>query len=173
MVPRGAKVFIDANAIAGAYATGCLKAVSKAYKLESAAFCIEEATRRDWNGDKLVNVNQDELKKFIIAIPVLPDEIDKLDFLIEGATDVHDGEKALLTLALAAKDPVWWLCGPDRGTLRAMHRLHKHHHKCSMDQMCSLETLTRGIGLKKEFNGEFFNLSEKWLQQTRTVILLT
>ena len=173
MVPRGSKVFIDANAIVGAYKTGCWKAIAAAYKFESAAFCIEEATRRNWSGRKLITVEPDEIKKWVAAIPVSKDEIVKIDLMLRGATDVHDGEKALLTLALAAKDPVWWLCGPDRGTLRAMHRLHKHHHKCSMDQMCSLETLTRGIGLKKEFNGEFFNLSEKWLQQTRTVILLT
>ena len=103
MVPRGSKVFIDANAIVGVYETGCWKAIAAAYKFESAAFCIEEATRRNWSGSKLITVEPDEIKKWVAAIPVSKDEIVKIDLMLRGATDVHDGEKALLTLALGGK----------------------------------------------------------------------
>ena len=50
----------------------------------------------------------DEIKKWVAAIPVSKDEIVKIDLMLRGATDVHDGEKALLTLALAAGARYHW-----------------------------------------------------------------
>ncbi len=172
MVPRGSKVFIDANAIAGAHGTGCLRAIAAVYRLHSTDLCIEEATRRNWFGQKLVCAEPGELKRLIRSCAMSEDEAAQLDFLIEGAVDLHAGEKGLLTLALAEGDAAWWLCGPDAGTLRALHHLAMHDQFCSMDRMCALETLAKGAGLRKRFEGDRFKLSEKWLQEKRTEILL-
>lgn len=171
MVPRGSKVFIDACAIAGALHTRCWKAVAGAYQLETTEYCLGEVVRRNFYGARLVNDDPDELREHLKVSTVSAQEIGILDVLIQGVTDVHDGEKSLLALALKHKGPALWLCGPDTGTLRAMHYLQKRHRLLSMDQMCSLETLAKGIGLKTKFEDDAFNLSEKWLERKRMLIL--
>jgi len=171
MVPRRSKVFMDTCAIAGAYETGCLKAIAGAYKLESAEICITEATRRNFFGNKLVDCDPSELAKFIKSTPVEQALIDQMDFMLEGAQDVHEGEKALLALALQEKEPVWWICGPDGGTLRALNFLYTRYRNPSMDNMCALETLTKGIGMRKQFEKDYFKLSEEWLKMRRSKII--
>ena len=173
MVPRGAKVFIDANAIAGAHDLGCWKAIIPVYRFVSSSLCIEEVTRRNWFGNRLVKTDPEDLKTVVTTVSVSRHDLDQIEYLIEGVTDVHDGEKSLLVLALAEKEPFWWLCGPDFGTLKAMHHIYGRHQKpCPIDKMCSLETLAKGVGIRKKFEGNYYNLSESWLQQKRLSLLM-
>jgi hypothetical protein len=74
--------------------------------------------------------------------------------------DLDDGERDVLSIALKTKEPVWWLCGPDKATLRAMHFLNL------LDQVCSLELLARGAGLRGR--GMDVECTEKWLAEKRT-----
>lgn len=171
MVPRGSKVFIDACAIAGAVHTGCFKAITGAYQLETTELCLGEVVRRNYYGARLVYKDPEELRKYLSVRSVSEEEIGMMDILIQGTTDIDPGEKSLLALALKTAGQAWLLCGPDAGTLRAMHFINKTHQLCSMDQMCALETLTKGIGLRKKFEGATFNLSEEWLKTKRMMIL--
>jgi hypothetical protein len=77
---------------------------------------------------------------------------------------LDDGERDLLSLALSIKADAWWLCGPDKATIFAMHLLG------IIDRMCSLQGLAETTGLKLSKAEEQY--TQKWLSSVRTQLLL-
>jgi hypothetical protein len=164
MPPRDARIFIDTNAIQAAHRSSCWNALHKFYKLETAALCVEEAVRSNRKGKKLVDRSIDDLKKEVVAHDVTDAHRAVLLHALQGRVDLDDGERDLLSIAMSFKTDVWWLCGPDKATLRAMHLLG------IMDQMCALQGLVKNAGAK---HGELpEQYTEKWLSEKRTVLLL-
>lgn len=164
MPPRDARIFIDTNAIQAAHRSACWNALRKFYKLETASFCLEEAVRSNRNGRKLVDRSIDDLKKEVVAHDVTDAHRAVLLYALQGRVDLDDGERDLLSIAMSFKGDVWWLCGPDKATLRAMYLLG------SMDRMCSLQLLARNAGVN---NGQLeVQYTEKWLSAKRTILIL-
>ena len=68
---------------------------------------------------------------------------------------MDDGERDLLSLAISFKEEIWWLCGPDKATLRAMNLLG------ILEKMCSLQLLAERAGARgKSWEIQY---TEKWL----------
>lgn len=164
MPPRHARVFIDTNAIQAAHRSGCWNALHKSYKLETAAFCLEEALRPNRKGKKLVDRSLDDLKKEVIAHDVTDAQRAVLLHALQGRVDLDDGERDLLSVAVSVKTEAWWLCGPDKATLRAMHLLG------ILDKMCSVQGLAESTGMRLVKLEEQY--TEKWLSSKRTLLLL-
>ncbi len=164
MPPRDARVFIDTNAIQAAHRSACWNALCKFYKLETAAFCLEEVVRPNRKGKKLVDRSIEDLKKEVVAHDVSDEHRAVLLYALQGRVDLDDGERDLLSIAMSFKTDVWWLCGPDKATLRAMHLLG------IMDRMCALQVLANNAGAKANQLEEQY--TEKWLSTKRTVLLL-
>lgn len=89
--------------------------------------------------------------------------VTKLTFQVGSQVDIHDGEKHLLAYALTLPG-VWFLCGPDNGTVRAMQILS------FLDRMVSFEALANATGHR--LKNLPYHFSERWLSNHRTKILL-
>ncbi len=61
MPPRGSIILVDTVAIKGAHDLGCWNSLRKAYELHSVKKCVEEATRPNKHGARLVERHEDEL----------------------------------------------------------------------------------------------------------------
>jgi hypothetical protein len=164
MPPRDARILVDTNAIRAAHQVSCWNAIRKCYKLETADFCIEEAVRPNRHGKRLVNKSGDELRAELHVHTVTDAQRAALALTLLGKVDLDDGERDLLSLAFSTKGEIWWLCGPDKATLRAMHLLN------ILEKMCSLQNLAEGAGVKgKSWEIQY---TEKWLKQKRVMLIM-
>ncbi len=164
MPPRHARVLVDTNAIQAAHRYGCWNALHKSFHLETAEHCIEEALRPNHRGKRLVDRTRDDLTKEILAHAVNDSQRAVLLHALQGRVDLDDGERDLLSIALAIKTDAWWLCGPDKATIFAMHLLG------ILDRMCSLQSLAEATGVRLTKAEDQF--TEKWLASLRTQLLL-
>ena len=164
MPPRRARIFVDTNAIQAAHRYGCWNALQKNFQLETAQHCIEESLRPNRKGRRLVDRNREDLQKEIVAHPVTDAQRAVLLHALQGRVDLDDGERDLLSIALTNKTGVWWLCGPDKATIFALHLWG------IVDRMCSLQALAEAAGLRLA-NPEV-ECTEKWLSAVRTQLLL-
>ncbi len=80
---------------------------------------------------------------------------------ISGLPSLNAGEKSLLAAAYAlGPTAAWLLCGPDKATLIAVHRLKL------AGRMVSLEQLAAGAGQRiRNLEAQY---GARWLQQKRT-----
>ncbi|HVU35338.1 MAG TPA: hypothetical protein VHE61_18015 [Opitutaceae bacterium] len=164
MPKRGDIVFIDTNAIAAAHRVRVWGAVRNAFHLVTATTCVEEATRPNRAGDVLVDKTADQLTA---ELDVRAAD-DAMRFaLVErlGDTVVLDpGERDLLALALAAGVRVWWLCGPDKAALRALHCLGWADHMISVEEIAQMAGApARGLEPQE---------TNRWLAEKRTKLKL-
>jgi hypothetical protein len=155
---------MDTNAIKAAHRLGCWNALRKNYRLHSVRICVEEATRADRRGRKLVDRHEAELAGELVLGQV--DDLARADMrlAIGNRNDVDAGEAELLAYARTLPGRVWWLCGPDAGTIKAMNHLRL------LERMVALETLAKSCGHATAALPA--NYTEKWLSDQRTKLLL-
>ena len=104
MPPAGATVFIDTNAIGAAHRHHCWNALRHHYRLCTVAICLEEATRPDRRGRRLVERTVEELRAELDCLPVSPAQEAALQLVLGGKPSLDPGEKALLAAARGATD---------------------------------------------------------------------
>ena len=121
MPPRGSVLFVDTVAIKGAHETGCWKARRNSYHLVTVEKCIEEATRQDKHRGKLIQREAGELAAELDVRPVTEVQRAALSLRTGKRSDLDDGERDLLAYALTLGREAWWLCGPDKATLKALN----------------------------------------------------
>lgn len=157
-------ILVDTNAIAAAHKFNCWNALKNRYKLRTVELCIEEATRRNKRGKCLVNRDSQDLKDDF-AIVAKVDNLSRAKLMLEvgNRNDVDDGERDLLAYAQSLRGKVWWLCGPDNGTVHAMRTLKL------FERMVSLEAIANTCG--HQFKDLPHNYSEQWLSKHRTDFL--
>ncbi len=164
MPPRHGIVLVDTNAIAAAHTHGCWNSLRTHYRLHSVRECVDEATRPNKRGARLVEREASELVAELTLSA--PDKLAQasLALAIGHRIDVDEGERALLAYARTLPGKVWWLCGPDKGTVGALHVLGL------LDRMVALESLARHSGHAPR--GLPTNYTERWLSDQRTRLLL-
>ena len=162
---RDSIILIDTNAIQAAHRFNCWNALRQSFQLHTVALCIDEATRPDKKGRRLVNRNPAELASDFAHI-ASPSKLDKARLMLDigNRNDVDDGERDLLAYARTLPGNVWWLCGPDNGTVFAMRILK------IFDRMVSLESIARACG--QNIGKLPQNYTERWLADHRTRFLL-
>jgi hypothetical protein len=164
MPPRGSLVLVDTVAIKAAHELGCWNALRKAYQLETVEKCLEEVTRADSQGRQLVARSVAELKTEM-RIHIVT-EIQRAALLMTGGRrpDLDEGERDLLAHALSLGRKAWWLCGPDKATLKTLHKLNL------LERMVSLESMGREVGHR--FSDLEEQYTEAWLKAKRTKLQL-
>ncbi len=164
MPPRGSIILVDTVAIKGAHDLGCWNSLRKAYELHSVKKCIEEATRSNKHGCQLVERREAELAAELKLGAVSPLMRATVTLRIGNRSDLDEGERDLLAYALTLPARVWWLCGPDNGTVNALQILGL------LERMVTLEALARGCG--HPLNAPPRHYTEVWLSERRTRFLL-
>ena len=149
---------MDTNAIAAAVAVNQWHNLKQNYQIETVRKCVEEALRPNRKGAVLVDLPED---KFTQGVKVHEVD-DRLRFVLksEGVPDLDDGELDLLAYAKTQRD-YWWLCGPDRAAVRALHVIGK------LDRSVSLERLIQAYMKKGKFSGLEYGQTEAWLSKFR------
>jgi hypothetical protein len=155
---------VDTVAIKGAHESGCWNALRKAYALHTVKKCLEEATRPNRRGQRLVARGETELTGEI-KLGEVTDLMRATVLLRVGhRLDLDEGERDLLAYALSLNPHVWWLCGPDNGTVNALNSLGL------LDRMISLEAAARGAG--HHTRGLPRHYTDAWIAERRTRFLL-
>ncbi len=161
---RNSIILVDTNAVKEAYNQNCWNALKNYYSLHTVQVCIEEATRTSKKGRRLVERDADDLANDFARVEAIDDLARaKLMLAIGDRNDVDPGERDLLAYACSLQGKVWWLCGPDNGTVHAMRRLKL------FEQMVSLESIGKICGHR--FKTLPHNYSEHWLSKHRTDFL--
>ncbi|MDQ8204213.1 hypothetical protein [Pelagicoccus sp. SDUM812003] len=161
---RNSIILVDTNAIAAAHKLNCWNALKRSYKLHTVELCIEEATRPNRQGRRLVDRDPDQLKSDFAKV-VMVDKKSQAELMLAvgNRNDVDEGERDLLAYAKSLSGNVWWLCGPDNGTVHAMRILRL------FERMVSLEAIAQGCGHR--FKSLPQNYSEEWLANHRRAFL--
>lgn len=154
---------MDTNAIAAAVAVNQWNNLKQNYKIETVSKCVEEALRPNRKGQVLVNLPED---KFINGI-VVHDVGERMRFELRrlGVPDLDAGEEDLLAYARTQVD-YWWLCGPDRAAVRALHSIGM------LDRSVSLERLIKNYMRKGKLPSFDEVQTEVWLSRFRMQLQL-
>ena len=164
MPPRDSIILLDAVAIKAAHQLGCWNALRQTYTLHSVPLCVQEATQVNRSGKQLVARSNEEVTAEITIGAVTTLMRVQITLRLGNRIDLDAGERDLLAYALTLQSKVWWLCGPDNGSVNALHFLGM------LDRMISLQTLSHGAGQK--INAIPHHYTERWLADRRTRFLL-
>ena len=134
-------MLVDANVIIESHRIGAWRALTGGYQVETVEDCVTETQ----TGFQLRREEQvillGELRASLSAEHSVVDR-DRAELLIRKAEIALDrGEESLWAHALG-RDDGWFLCGPDRASLRCGVRLGLR------DRIVSLETLLEGVGYR-------------------------
>jgi hypothetical protein len=164
MIPKGGRILFDTNAIKAAHDHGCWNAIRQHFKVETVEQCLAEVTRCDRHGRTLVARAERDLRTEMVVHPVTALQQVEVVLRTGGMIDLDAGERDLLAYALTLGTAAWWLCGPDKATMRALNKLQL------IDRLVALESLARSAGatpknLKQQY-------TEMWLKDKRTLLLM-
>jgi hypothetical protein len=164
MPPLHAPILTDAMVIQAAHQFGCWNALRKTFQLHSVPQCVDEATRPNKYSRYLVKRTYAAVAAELTMGTVTERMRLELRMLTGHQADLDEGERDLLAYGLSLGQTVWWLCGPDNGTVRAMQTLR------NFDRMVSLEALARQVGCQvQKLPG---NYTDRWLSNHRTQLAL-
>ncbi len=156
--PKHSRIFMDTNAIAAAVAVKQWHNLKQNYQIETVRKCVEEALRPNRHGQVLVDLPED---KFIQGVKVHEvDDRQRFELMRQDVPDLDDGELDLLAFAQKERD-YWWLCGPDRAAIRALHAIGK------LERSVSLERLIQTYSQKGKAPKLEHVQTEAWLSKFR------
>lgn len=149
---------MDTNAIAVAVDVNQWHNLKQYYLIETVQKCVEEALRENRDGLVLVDLSEAKFTQGIKVHEV--DDRQRFELLQRGVPDLDDGELDLLAIAQKERD-YWWLCGPDRAAVRALHTIGK------LDRSVSLERLIQSYSQKGRAPKLDYGQTEAWLSKFR------
>lgn len=138
-VSQGALVLVDTNVIIESHRIGSWQALAGGYLVETVEDCVTETQAGFQNRRQEQSISARELRTSMAAVhSVGVRERAELAVRIQGiALDI--GEESLWAHALG-RDDGWFLCGPDKASLRCGVRLGFR------ERIVSLEELHKRIG---------------------------
>ncbi len=134
VVRPGATVLADTNVIIEAHRTGTWAALVGAYVVETVEDCVAETqtgyqarTREHW-------IDVGDLKASLGAVHEVSDR-ERAELAVQiGGIALDRGEESLWAHALG-RTGSWFLCGPDRASLRVGVRLERRDRLVSMEEL--------------------------------------
>jgi hypothetical protein len=162
--PLHSIILTDAMVIKAAHDYGLWNALRKNYAIHTVPICVEEATRVDSKGRILVRRPYAAIAAEVTIGAVTKAMRTDLTLIVGDQSDLDEGERDLLAYGRTLPIEIWWLCGPDNGTVRAMRTLGV------FDKMVSLQSIAVRAGCQIRKLPD--NYTEQWLSRHRTRDLL-
>ena len=163
-VSRGTPVLLDTNAIIESHRIGAWRALAGGHRVETVEDCVTETqTGFQMRRSEQSIVASDLRASLAGAHAVGNRERAELAVRIEGIA-LDRGEEALWAHALGRKGD-WFLCGPDRASLRCGVRLGFR------ERIVSLEALLEGVGHRPK-TALKDHYTKKWLERTLAEFVL-
>ena len=135
----GAVVLVDTNAIIEAHRTATWPALAGGYRIETVADCVTETQTGFANRPRAEWIKPGALETALMAVHEV-DDAERAELALRiGGIALDLGEESLWAHALGRPDD-WWMCGPDRASLRAGVRLGFR------DRLVCLEELLERVG---------------------------
>lgn len=159
---QGRCVLVDTNIIIEAFRTGCWKALTACYSIETVEKCHEEALTGDRLRPGYVEVDPAALKGRLVVHPVASSDLAGLALACPDADALDAGERHLFAHARGRSD-AWIATCADRAAVRIALSLGWQ------DRFHSLEALSRPTGARPALKRHF---TEDWLSEVRTDFLL-
>ena len=161
-VTPGAIVFVDANVIIQAHRTKSWAALVGAYRIETVEDCVTETQTGFSRRKPEDQIAASELIKSLAAVHQVTNEKRVELALRIGDIALDRGEESLWAHAFQ-QSGMWFLCGPDRASLRAGFILGFR------DRLVSLEELLQKVGhrTRTALNPAY---TKKWLARVMSEI---
>lgn len=163
-VRAGNSVLVDTNVIIESHRTGAWLALTARYQVETVKDCVAETQ----TGFQLRREEQDidvrQLRDSLAAVhAVSTRELVELEIRIEGIY-LDTGEKSLWAHALGRNDN-WFLCGPDRASLRCGVRLGFRKRIISLEELLRIA----GHRTRKPLRDHY---TKEWLERSLSMIVV-
>jgi hypothetical protein len=155
---------LDTNSIIEAVRTNCWNAITGSLRIETVAECREECLRGDRLSTGYVSVSGAELARLAAVHPVSEMERAAL-LLVPSAASLDAGELDLFAHAYGRRDEAWFVCSPDRASVRLAVELGVHDRLISLSELVRLTGTRPSPRLRSHFE-------QAWLSSERTAALL-
>lgn len=133
-VKPGAVVLVDTNVIIEAHRTGTWAALVGAYVVETVEDCVAETQTGYQSRSREQWIDVGDLKASLSAVHEVTDR-ERAELAVRvGGIALDRGEESLWAHALG-RTGTWFLCGPDRASLRAGIRLELRDRLVSMEEL--------------------------------------
>ncbi len=164
IVRPGNSVIVDTMVIIEAHRMGVWRALTSGYQVETVEECVTETQTGFQLRRKEQDIDVSLLRDSLAAVhEVSTRELVELEIRIAGIY-LDRGEKSLWAHALG-RDDNWFLCGPDRASLRCGVRLGFR------ERIISLEELLRTVGHRPGKSlGDHF--TKVWLERSLSMIVV-
>ena len=156
-ISRESAVLVDTNTIIESHRIGAWRALTGGYRVETVEDCVTETQTGFQLRRREESIVARELRESLASEHVVSNrERAELAIRIEGIA-LDRGEESLWAHALG-RDDVWYLCGPDKASLRCGVRLGFR------DRILSLESLLAGVGHRSRTPLKH-HYTRKWLER--------
>jgi hypothetical protein len=159
---KGEIVLMDTNVIIEAHRAKCWRAVASFFNVQTVEKCCEEAATGDRRRADYVEVDVEDLKKWVLVHPVSLMELAEIETRLAEPDRIDLGEKHLLAHALNGTG-TWYISASDRAAVRAGNELGL------LERFVSMEALARAAGMSPPLRNHF---TERWLSALRTDIMM-
>ncbi|MFZ2492834.1 MAG: hypothetical protein WA208_15235 [Thermoanaerobaculia bacterium] len=158
-------LLVDTNVIIEAVRTGCWRAITGRFVVETVEECTLEAKRGEADRSGYVVVSDNDISRLALIHIVSEEQRAALVLEYPDASGMDPGERDLFAHARSRADETWVILSPDKASVRAAVRLGWP------DRIRSLGALIQSTGtrpsqkLKRQFE-------EAWLVEWRTHFML-
>ena len=165
LVSRGTPVLLDTNAIIESHRIGAWRALAGGHRVETVEHCVTETQTGFQMRRSEQSIVASDLRASLAGAHTVDNrERAELAIRIEGIA-LDRGEEALWAHALV-REGDWFLCGPDRASLRCGVRLGFR------ERLISLEALLEDVGHRPKIALRV-HYTKKWLERTLAEFVFT
>lgn len=150
-------VLVDTNVIIESDRTGTWYALAGGYQVETVEDCVTETQTGFQMRQPERSIDVNKLRASLACVHQVSDrQRDELKVRIQGIA-LDRGEESLWAHALVRED-MWFLCGPDKASLRCGVRLGFRERIVSLEELLDDVGFRRKTALKR-------NYKKRWLEK--------
>ena len=161
---RESTILVDANTIIEAHRTGAWRALAGGYKVETVEDCVTETQTGFQRRRHEQTIDSGVLRGSLSSVRSISD-MERAELAVKISDITLDlGEESLWAHALGRQD-AWFLCGPDKASLRCGVRLGFRERLISLEELLDRVGHRPGVALRRQY-------TTKWLDKTLSEMVL-